>query len=104
MFDPDQLDVQPSAQVEAFQKSAQPLQNSLSEDTVKLITGILRKCHDYYKVYCPAEWKVTFCPKMDVVYDYGCIISSADREWTWLFIGRWLNSLWRITFFTLALY
>ena len=55
VFDPDQLHIQPNAQVEAFQKSAQPLQNSLSEDTVKLITGILRKCYDYYKVHCPTK-------------------------------------------------
>ena len=50
VFDPNQLDIQPSAQVEAFQKSARPLQTSFSENTVELIAGVLKRCHDYYKV------------------------------------------------------
>ena len=101
VFDPDQLGIQPSAQVEAFQKSAQPLQNSFSEDTVKLIAGILSKCHDYYKVnvcvqvyissiVC-ARYQMTHLLVRSVVPSIAQLVERWTVVW-WLSIGRWFES------------
>lgn len=74
VFDPDQLDVQPTTQVEVFQKSAQPLKNTVSEDTIKLINGILLRCHDYYKVQFPMDLNIIIVSDILLATNTTCIL------------------------------